>query len=42
MAVQSVSPAGPDSLDELRARLAGELITPEHHEYESARRCGTA
>ena len=38
MAVQSVSPAGPDTLDELRVRLAGELITPEHNEYESARR----
>jgi FAD/FMN-containing dehydrogenase len=38
MAVQSVSPAGPDTLDELRVRLAGELITPDDNEYESARR----
>ncbi len=38
MAVQSVAYAGPETLDALRARLAGELITPEHDEYDSARR----
>ena len=37
MAVQSLSVAPPDSFIELRARLAGELITPEHQEYESTR-----
>ena len=37
MAVQSVSLVRHDSFIELRARLAGELITPEHHEYETAR-----
>jgi FAD/FMN-containing dehydrogenase len=37
MAVQSTSLARPDGFDALSARLAGELITPEHHEYETAR-----
>ena len=37
MAVQSLSVAPPDSFIELRARLVGELITPEHQEYESTR-----
>jgi FAD/FMN-containing dehydrogenase len=37
MAVQSASIARFDSFDALSARLAGELITPEHHAYETAR-----
>jgi FAD/FMN-containing dehydrogenase len=37
MAVQSISVTRTDSFEPLSARLAGELITPEHHEYESAR-----
>src|SRR5688500_10970188 len=37
MAVHSTAPVRPDSLDALSARLAGELITALHHEYESAR-----
>jgi FAD/FMN-containing dehydrogenase len=37
MAVQSTSLARPGGFDGLSARLAGELITPEHHEYETAR-----
>jgi FAD/FMN-containing dehydrogenase len=38
MAVQSTVPVRPDSFDALGARLAGELITAEHLEYETARR----
>jgi FAD/FMN-containing dehydrogenase len=38
MAVQSTVPVRPDSFDALSARLAGELITAEHLEYETARR----
>jgi FAD/FMN-containing dehydrogenase len=37
MAVQSASIARLDGFHALSARLAGELITPEHHEYETAR-----
>jgi FAD/FMN-containing dehydrogenase len=37
MAVHSAVPVRPESFDALSARLAGELITAEHHEYESAR-----
>jgi FAD/FMN-containing dehydrogenase len=37
MAVQSASLARLEDFDALSARLAGELITPEHHEYETAR-----
>jgi FAD/FMN-containing dehydrogenase len=38
MAVQSAVPVRPDSFGALSARLAGELITAEHLEYETARR----
>ena len=38
MAVQSTAPVRRKGLDALRSGLAGELITPEHREYETARR----
>jgi FAD/FMN-containing dehydrogenase len=38
MAVQSPAPLRHKTLDALKARLAGELITPDHPEYETARR----
>ena len=37
MAMPSISLARHDSFDALSARLAGELVTPEGHEYETAR-----
>jgi FAD/FMN-containing dehydrogenase len=38
MAVKSIVRTRTDSFDELSARIAGELIKPEHPDYESARR----
>jgi FAD/FMN-containing dehydrogenase len=38
MALQSTAPVRRDSLEALKARLAGELITPERPEYDAARR----
>ena len=38
MAIQSTAPARPHAFGALSARLAGELITPGHHGYETARR----
>ena len=37
MAVHSIVRTRSDSFDALSASLAGELIRPEHHEYEAAR-----
>ncbi len=37
MAVQSIVRTRSDRFDALSARLAGELIKPQHHEYETAR-----
>jgi hypothetical protein len=36
MAMQSTAPTRPHAFDALSARLAGELITPGHHDYETA------
>jgi FAD/FMN-containing dehydrogenase len=38
MATPSTAPVRPHAFDALSARLAGELITPGHHDYEIARR----
>ena len=38
MAIPSTAPARPHAFDALSARLAGELITPGHRDYDAGRR----